>query len=151
MALRLAVSCINRIIHVYTCITKCIRAVSYTHLDVYKRQLLYSNEFEAAEKAAQRSLELDPYGPNALQILSFSYAFRGRHEEALVLSLIHISTGREIVLTLIDLASGQRQLWKRIDSESRTDQLFVATPDLKYYAYPFPRYSSVLYTVENLH
>jgi hypothetical protein len=28
---------------------------------------------------------------------------------------------------------------------------FVATPDLKYYAYPFPRYSSVLYTVENLH
>jgi tetratricopeptide (TPR) repeat protein len=46
--------------------------------------LLYSNEFEAAEKAAQRSLELDPYGPNALQILSFSYAFRGRHEEALV-------------------------------------------------------------------
>jgi serine/threonine protein kinase len=60
-------------------------------------------------------------------------------------------TGREIVLTLINLASGQRQLWKRIDSESRADQVFVATPDLKYYAYPFPRYSSVLYTVENLH
>jgi hypothetical protein len=31
------------------------------------------------------------------------------------------------------------------------NQLFVATPDLKYYAYPFPRYSSVLYLVENLH
>ena len=59
-------------------------------------------------------------------------------------------TGRELVLTLIDVASGRRQLWKRIDSESRADQLFVATPDLKYYAYPFPRYSSVLYTVENL-
>jgi TolB-like protein len=55
--------------------------------------LLYSNEFEAAEKAALRSLELDPYGPNALQILSFSYAFRGRHDEALVranqLSKVH--------------------------------------------------------------
>ena len=64
--------------------------------------------------------------------------------------LIADPTGRELVLTLIDVASGRRQLWKRIDSESRADQLFVATPDLKYYAYPFPRYSSVLYTVENL-
>ena len=59
-------------------------------------------------------------------------------------------TGRELVLTLIDVESGRRQPWKRIPSESRADQLFVATPDLKYYAYPFPRYSSVLYTVENL-
>ena len=64
--------------------------------------------------------------------------------------LVADPTGRELVLTLIDLASGHRQLWKRLDSESRADQLFVATPDLKYYAYPFPRYSSVLYTVENL-
>jgi eukaryotic-like serine/threonine-protein kinase len=59
-------------------------------------------------------------------------------------------TGRELVFTLVDVASGRRQLWKRIASEAHTDRLFVATPDLKYYAYPFPRYSSVLYTVENL-
>jgi eukaryotic-like serine/threonine-protein kinase len=64
--------------------------------------------------------------------------------------LVADPTGRELVLTLINLASGRRQLWKRFDSETRADQLFVATPDLKYYAYPFPRYSSVLYTVENL-
>jgi Tol biopolymer transport system component len=64
--------------------------------------------------------------------------------------LVADPTGRELVLTLVDLASRRRQLWKRLDSESRADQLFVATPDLKYYAYPFPRYSSVLYTVENL-
>ena len=64
--------------------------------------------------------------------------------------LVADPTGRQLVLALIDLASGRRQLWKRLDSESRADQLFVATPDLKYYAYPFPRYSSVLYTVENL-
>jgi len=64
--------------------------------------------------------------------------------------LVADPTGRELVLTLINLASGHRQLWKHLDSESRADQLFVATPDLKYYAYPFPRYSSVLYTVENL-
>lgn len=55
--------------------------------------LLYSNELEAAEKAALRSLELDPNGPNALQILSFSHAFRGCHEEALIranhLSKVH--------------------------------------------------------------
>ncbi len=62
-------------------------------------------------------------------------------------------TGGEVVLTVIDLASGHREAWKRIpeDYASRANQLFVATPDLKYYAYPFPRYSSVLYTVENLH
>jgi eukaryotic-like serine/threonine-protein kinase len=64
--------------------------------------------------------------------------------------LVADPTSRAFVLTLIDLASGRRQLWKRLDTESRADQLFVATPDLKYYAYPFPRYSSVLYTVENL-
>jgi hypothetical protein len=59
-------------------------------------------------------------------------------------------TGHELVLTLIDVASGRRQLWKRIASESRTAPLFAATPDLKYYAYPHPRFSSVLYTVDNL-
>jgi hypothetical protein len=59
-------------------------------------------------------------------------------------------TGHELALTLIDVASGHRQPWKRIASESRSAPLFAATPDLKYYAYPFPRYSSILYTVENL-
>src|SRR5579871_577457 len=64
--------------------------------------------------------------------------------------LVAEPTGHELVLTLIDLAGGRREPWKRIPTESRADQLFTATPDLKYYAYPFPRYSSVLYTVENL-
>jgi hypothetical protein len=61
--------------------------------------------------------------------------------------------GGELTLTVIDLASGHREMWKRIpdDYSSRVNQLLVATPDLKYYGYPFPRYSSVLYTVENLH
>jgi hypothetical protein len=46
------------------------------------------------------------------------------------------------------LATGRRELWKRIPDnlESPTNQHLVATPDLKYYAYPF----SVLYTAENL-
>jgi serine/threonine protein kinase/Tol biopolymer transport system component len=67
--------------------------------------------------------------------------------------LVAEQTGGELVLTVIDLASGHRELWKRIvdDYASRGNKLFVATPDLKYYAYPFPKYSSVLYTVENLH
>jgi hypothetical protein len=64
--------------------------------------------------------------------------------------LVLESTGRELLLTLIDVASGRRDLWKRIPAESRAAQFFAVTPDLKYYAYPFPRYSSVLYTVENL-
>jgi len=57
---------------------------------------------------------------------------------------------RELVLTVVDVASGRRQPWKRIASEAHADQLFAVTPDLRYYAYAFPRYSSVLYTVENL-
>jgi Tol biopolymer transport system component/tRNA A-37 threonylcarbamoyl transferase component Bud32 len=67
--------------------------------------------------------------------------------------LVAEQTGDALALTVIDLASGHRETWKRIpdDYSSRANQLFVATPDLKYYAYPFPRYSSVLYTVENLH
>jgi eukaryotic-like serine/threonine-protein kinase len=66
--------------------------------------------------------------------------------------LVAEQTSGELVLTVIDLASSRRELWKRIPDvySSRANQLFVATPDLKYYAYPFPRYSSVLYTVENL-
>ena len=64
--------------------------------------------------------------------------------------LVAEPTGRELVLTVIDVASGHREPWKRIPTESRTEQLFTATPDLKYYAYPFPRYSSVLYIVDNL-
>jgi serine/threonine protein kinase len=67
--------------------------------------------------------------------------------------LVAEQSGGELALTVIDLASGHRETWKRIpdDYSSRANQLLVATPDLKYYAYPFPRYSSVLYTVENLH
>jgi eukaryotic-like serine/threonine-protein kinase len=67
--------------------------------------------------------------------------------------LVAEQTGGELTLTVIELASGHRETWKRIpdDYSSRANQLLVATPDLKYYAYPFPRYSSVLYTVENLH
>jgi serine/threonine protein kinase len=63
------------------------------------------------------------------------------------------ANGSDVVLTIVDLASGRRESWKRIpdDMARPSNQLFVATPDLKYYAYPFPRYSSVLYLVENLH
>jgi hypothetical protein len=59
-------------------------------------------------------------------------------------------TNRGMVMTVIDLATGHREPWKRVLTESRIDELFTATPDLKYYAYSIPRYSSVLYLVENL-
>ncbi|MBV9483122.1 MAG: PD40 domain-containing protein [Acidobacteria bacterium] len=64
--------------------------------------------------------------------------------------LVGRPTGHELVLTLIDLSSGRREPWKRIPTEWRAEQLFEATPDWKYYAYPFPRYSSRLYIVDNL-
>jgi serine/threonine protein kinase/WD40 repeat protein len=66
--------------------------------------------------------------------------------------LVAEPTGHELVLTLVDVASGRREPWKRISTEAHAGagQLLAATPDLKYYAYPYPRFSSVLYTVENL-
>ena len=60
--------------------------------------------------------------------------------------------GRELELALIDLASGKRTLWKSFDAQVSQNIaiVVVATPDLKYYAYDFPRHSSILYLVENL-
>jgi len=59
---------------------------------------------------------------------------------------------QEFALDVIDLASGARKPWKRIQSRMRATGLtLVATPDLKYYAYSIQRYTSDLYIVENLH
>jgi Tol biopolymer transport system component len=69
--------------------------------------------------------------------------------------LVEGTIGRELVLTLVDLASGRRETWKRVPEEIRQGggQFIgiVVTPDLKYYAYSAPRYASDLYMVENLH
>ena len=65
--------------------------------------------------------------------------------------LVGDSSGKEVVLTLVDLASGQRKAWKRLYfSVQRKGKAIVVTPDLKYYAYYSPRYSSDLYLVQNL-
>jgi serine/threonine protein kinase/Tol biopolymer transport system component len=64
--------------------------------------------------------------------------------------LVSDATGHELVLTLVDLANGHRSLWKRIQTDAQDRSLFVATPDLKYYAYSAPLFSSDLYIVDNL-
>lgn len=65
--------------------------------------------------------------------------------------LVAYANGKEVVLTLIDLASGRRQIWNRLPSPNLPNgKGVVVTPDLKYYAYEAPRYSSSLYLVENL-
>ncbi len=56
----------------------------------------------------------------------------------------------ELLLTQVDLAGGHRTLWKRIKTDVRNGLGIVATPDLKYYAFAVPRYSSDLYVVDNL-
>ena len=50
--------------------------------------------------------------------------------------LVAEQTGGVLALTVIDLASGHREPWKRIPDayNSSSNQFFVATPDLKYYA-----------------
>jgi hypothetical protein len=53
--------------------------------------------------------------------------------------LVAEPTGRELVLTLVELAGGRRVPWKRFISEAHPDyRLVVVTPDLKYYAYQSP-------------
>ena len=64
--------------------------------------------------------------------------------------LVGDATGLELALTRIDLASGHRDPWKSFPTETRSNQLFATTPDLKYYAYAFSRFSSSLYVVNNL-
>jgi len=66
--------------------------------------------------------------------------------------LVITPTGTEMVLTLVDLASGRREPWERIPTEARPRAWnIVVTPDLKYYAYSSPRHASDLYIVDNLH
>ena len=88
-------------------------------------------------------------------------AVNGAHEEEYPirfanggksLLVVEGDKGREAILTLLELQSGHRQLWKRIATQYRSGfgRLLVATPDLKYYAYCSPRYSSDLYMVENV-
>ncbi len=64
--------------------------------------------------------------------------------------LVAEANGHELVLTLVDLADGHRTLWKRIETDQSDGSEIVVTPDLKYYAYQAPRYSSVLYIVGNV-
>jgi eukaryotic-like serine/threonine-protein kinase len=65
--------------------------------------------------------------------------------------LVGQANGRVMTLTLVDVASGRREPWKQLKSDARDGSQIVVTPDLKYYAYETPRYSSVLYIVANLH
>jgi eukaryotic-like serine/threonine-protein kinase len=64
--------------------------------------------------------------------------------------LVSEATSHELVLTLVDVADGRRKLWKRIQTDAFDLSLFVTTPDLKYYAYSAPLFSSDLYIVDNL-
>jgi hypothetical protein len=52
---------------------------------------------------------------------------------------------------IVKLADGRRIPWKQFESEGTDASRFVATPDLKYYAFAVPRYSSVLNIVSGLH
>lgn len=66
--------------------------------------------------------------------------------------LVSEATGHhELVLTVVDLANGHRTPWKRFQTDAQDRSLlFVVTPDLKYYAYSSPLFSSDLYIVDNL-
>ena len=66
--------------------------------------------------------------------------------------LVEGAIGNEVVLSVLDLATGHRQPWKHLSISVHRDlSPIVVTPDLKYYAYDSPRYASDLYVVENLH
>ena len=54
-------------------------------------------------------------------------------------------------MNIVNLSDGRRTLWKPLKSESADASRLVITPDLKYYAFSVPRYSSVLNIVNGLH
>jgi eukaryotic-like serine/threonine-protein kinase len=60
-------------------------------------------------------------------------------------------TGHDFIVNIVNLADGRRTLWKQLKSESSDGSKIVVTPDLKYYAFAVPRYSSVLHIVSGLH
>jgi eukaryotic-like serine/threonine-protein kinase len=60
-------------------------------------------------------------------------------------------TGHEFIVNIVNLADGRRTLWKQLKSEGSDASRIVVTPDLKYYAFTVPRYSSVLNIVSGLH
>ena len=65
--------------------------------------------------------------------------------------LVTSGTGAESDITLIDLTNSHRQLWKHVPSRTiGSGGVLAVTPDLKYYAYGVPNYSTDLYLVENL-
>jgi hypothetical protein len=67
--------------------------------------------------------------------------------------LVADPTRQELILTEVGLASWNRKLWKQFTTKSEigtASPLFVVTPDLKYYAYPSPRYLSDLYVADNV-
>jgi len=62
-------------------------------------------------------------------------------------------TPQELVITIVELASGHREPWKRFTTEpdvGTAAPLFVVTPDLKYYVYHSPRNLSDLYLADAL-
>ncbi|MGB9070069.1 MAG: protein kinase [Candidatus Acidiferrales bacterium] len=59
-------------------------------------------------------------------------------------------TGHEFIVNIVNLSDGRRTLWKQLKSESADASRLVITPDLKYYAFSVPRYSSVLNIVSGL-
>lgn len=64
--------------------------------------------------------------------------------------LVAEASSHEVVLSLMDVASGSRKEWKHLPNAIDASRV-VATGDLKYYAYSTPRYSSVLDVVSGLH
>ena len=67
--------------------------------------------------------------------------------------LVADPTPQELVLTMVELASGHRVPWKRFATERdiyAAAPLFVVTPDLKYYVYHSARNVSDLYVADGL-
>jgi len=65
--------------------------------------------------------------------------------------LVSGPSGSAMDVTLVDLTSGHRQLWKHLPIRSIANASgLAATPDLEYYAYGTTHYSTDLYLVENL-
>lgn len=68
--------------------------------------------------------------------------------------LVHNIAGLPLVISLVDITTGKRNIWKRIvpADAAGVDNvgIFIFTPDMKSYVYSYNRALSDLYVVEGL-
>lgn len=82
--------------------------ISEVHASMAKNSLYYDDDMHAAERHAQRSIELAPRDPEALRTLSIIYKVQGRTTEAIDTARQAVDIAPQMMNALSALADGLR-------------------------------------------